>query len=71
MVGVQSGSPAADAGITAGAVITKIGGTTVTSSDTLGTAIKAHRPGDRVSVPWTTQGGASHTATVILGAINP
>jgi len=71
VVGVQSGSPAADAGITAGAVITKIGGTTVTSSDTLGTAIKAHRPGDRVSVTWTTQGGASHTATVILGAINP
>ena len=71
VVGVQSGSPAASAGISAGSVITKIGGTTVTSSNSLGAAIKSHRPGDRVSVTWTTQAGATHTATVTLGGVNP
>jgi len=71
IVGVQSGSPAAAAGITAGSVITRVGGTNITSAGTLGTAIKSHRPGDMVSVAWTTQGGATHTATMTLGAINP
>jgi len=71
VVGVQTGSPAASAGLTAGSVITKIGGTTVTSSDSLGTAIRSHHPGDRVSVSWTTQAGASRSATVTLGGVNP
>jgi len=71
VVGVQSGSPAASAGLTAGSVITKIGGTTVTSSDSLGTAIRSHRPGDRVSVSWTTQAGTTRSATVTLGGVNP
>ena len=71
VVGVQSGSPAASAGLTTGSVITKIGGTTVTSSDSLGNAIRAHRPGDRVSLSWTTQAGTSRTATVTLGGVNP
>jgi S1-C subfamily serine protease len=71
VVGVQSDSPAASAGITAGSVITGIGGTAVTSSATLGTAIKAHRPGDTVSVRWTTQGGTTRTANVTLGGVNP
>ena len=71
VISVQSDSPAAVAGITAGSVITNIGGAAVTSSDTLGAAIKAHRPGDRVSIAWTSAGGASRTATVTLGAINP
>ncbi len=71
VVGVQSGSPAASAGLTTGSVITKIGGTTVTSSDSLGTAIRSHHPGDRVSVSWTTQAGASRSATVTLGGVNP
>ncbi len=72
IVGVQSGSPAAAAGITAGSVITKVGGTNITSAAALGTAVKSHKPGDRVSVTWTTQGGgATRTATVTLGATNP
>ena len=71
VVGVQSGSPAASAGLTAGSVITKIGGITVTSSDSLGTAIRSHRPGDRVSVSWTTQAGTTRSATVTLGGVNP
>lgn len=71
VVGVQSGSPADAAGITAGSVITRIGGTSVDSSDSLGNAIKAHSPGERVSVSWISADGGSRSATVTLGAINP
>jgi len=65
-----SGTPAASAGITRGSVITKVGGSSVTSADTLGTAVKSHKPGDRVSVAWVNTSG-SHTATVTLGGVNP
>ena len=67
---VQSGSPAAAAGIAAGSIINKIGSTTITSSDSLGNAIRAHKPGDRVTVTWSDSSG-SHTATVTLAGINP
>jgi S1-C subfamily serine protease len=70
VVGVQSGSPAASAGITRNSVITSIGGTAVTSADDLGTAIRSHRAGDIVSVTWVTASG-SHTANVTLGGVNP
>ena len=66
----QSGTPAASAGIARGSVITKVGGSAVTSSDTLGTAVKSHQPGDRVSVTWVDQSG-THTATVTLAGVNP
>jgi len=65
-----SGTPAASAGITRGSVITKVGGSSVTSADTLGTAVKSHKPGDRVSVTWVNTSG-SHTAIVTLGGVNP
>lgn len=71
VVGVQSGSPAAKAGIGAGSVITKIAGTSVASADELGTAIKSHQAGERVSVSWTMQDGTQRTADVTLGAVNP
>jgi S1-C subfamily serine protease len=64
------GSPAADAGIPRYAVITSVGGTAVTSADSLGPAIKSHQPGDKVSVTWVTPSG-SHTATVTLAGVNP
>src|SRR5438105_4744075 len=67
---VSSGSPADNAGITRNSVITKIGGSTVTSSDTLGNAIRSHKAGDDVSVIWVNQGG-THTATVMLAGVNP
>jgi len=67
---VSSGSPADNAGITRNSVITKIGGSTVTSSDTLGNAIRSHKAGDDVSVTWVNQGG-THTATVTLAGVNP
>jgi S1-C subfamily serine protease len=70
IVGVQPGSPAEAAGITQGSAITKVGSATVTSTDTLGSAVKAHKPGEKVSVTWVNKTG-THTASVSLGAINP
>ena len=67
---VQPGSGAESAGIARNSVITKVGGASVTSSDTLGTAIRSHRPGDSVSVTWVNRGG-THTATVTLAGVNP
>lgn len=70
VVAVVSGSPAQSAGITRSSVITNVGGSAVTSSDTLGTAIKSHQPGEKVSVTWVNQSG-THTATVTLAGVNP
>jgi S1-C subfamily serine protease len=70
VIGVPSGSPAASAGITRNSVITKLGGTAITTSDSLGTAIRSHKQGDSVSVTWVNTSG-SHTATVTLGGVNP
>ena len=67
---VVSGSPAAAAGITANSVITTVAGTAVTGTDSLGTAIRAHKPGERVSFTWVNRGG-THTATLTLGGVNP
>jgi S1-C subfamily serine protease len=70
VVSVQSGSPAAGAGIARYSVITSVGGSAVTSIDTLGTAIRSHKPGERVSVTWVNTSGA-HTATLTLSGVNP
>ena len=70
VAGLQPGSPAAAAGITTGSVITNLGGQAVTSSATLGAAIRSHQPGDRVSVSWVNSSG-DHSATVTLGGVNP
>jgi S1-C subfamily serine protease len=70
VVTVQAGSPAESAGITVGSVITKVGGATITSSASLGTAIRSHKSGERVSVTWTDQRG-SHTTTLTLAGVNP
>jgi S1-C subfamily serine protease len=67
---VVSGSPAAAAGITRNSVITAVGGVTVTGIDSLGAAIRAHKPGEQVSVTWVNQGG-THTATLTLAGVNP
>jgi S1-C subfamily serine protease len=66
VVGVESGSPAASAGIVAGDVITSVGGSQVTSPATLQTAILAHKPGDTVKVTWVDAAGQQHSATVKL-----
>ena len=70
VVTVQPGSPAESAGITVGSIITKVGGTTIASSAALGTAIRSHKSGDRVSVTWTDDRG-THTTTLTLAGVNP
>jgi S1-C subfamily serine protease len=70
VVTVQSGSPAEAAGITTNSVITKVGSSKITNSDTLGTAIKSHKPGEQVSVTWVDQNG-THAGTLTLNGVNP
>lgn len=68
IVQVEQGTPAADTGLTAGDVITRVGTTTITSADKLTSTLKNHRPGDKVTVGWTDQSGQQHTTSVTLGA---
>jgi S1-C subfamily serine protease len=67
---VQQDSPADNGGITRDSVITKVGGSAVTSADTLGTAIRSHQAGDTVSVTFVNTSG-SHTVSVSLAGVNP
>jgi len=66
LAGVQSGTPAARAGLAAGDTITSFDSKAVDSSATLRSLIKKHHPGDKVSVGWTDSGGKKHTTTVQL-----
>ncbi|MFC7497165.1 MULTISPECIES: S1C family serine protease [unclassified Nocardioides] len=65
---VEAGGAAADAGIEAGALITGIGDTAITSYDVLRTALAAYEPGDEITLRWTDTAGASHEATAELGS---
>ena len=68
VAGVVGGSAAEKAGITAGSTITAVGGTAISSSTDLTTALSERDPGDRVSVTWTDASGNTHTAPVTLGS---
>jgi len=65
VVQVVPGTPAAKAGITRLSAITAIGGTKITTADSLGPAIHTHRPGEQIRVTWVNSTG-THTATVSL-----
>jgi S1-C subfamily serine protease len=52
---------------TGGDVITKVGGTTITSADQLRSVIDGKRPGDRITITYV-RNGASKTVQVTLGA---
>jgi S1-C subfamily serine protease len=66
---VQSGSPAAQAGLQSGEVITKFAGTTITSSDDLLSALADQKPGNSVQVTVQTQSGSTQTVTVRLSEL--
>jgi S1-C subfamily serine protease len=68
VAGVVPGSPAEQAGIQQGDVITAVNGHAVASIDELHTALTSHKPGDTVSITWTDQNGQNHTASVRLGS---
>jgi membrane-associated protease RseP (regulator of RpoE activity) len=63
---VRAGSPAADAGLKAGDVVTKIDDKTVADDDDLIRAIRAHKPGEEVTVTYT-RDGSSAQVKVTLG----
>jgi len=67
VVSVRSATPAAKAGLHAGDVITSLGGTRISSSDDLRSAINARKPGDHVSVTFL-RNGARHTVSLTLGS---
>ncbi|HUY74045.1 MAG TPA: trypsin-like peptidase domain-containing protein [Candidatus Dormibacteraeota bacterium] len=66
---VVPGGAAAVAGIGRLSVITKVGSSTISTIDDLGTAVRSHRPGEKVSVTWVDQSG-THSTTVTLGGVN-
>jgi len=66
VTGVESGSPAAQIGITANSLITEIDGTAISSSSDLTPAIQGHKPGEKIKVTWTAPDGSTHTATATL-----
>ena len=66
LVEVRSGSPAAEAGLRQGDVVTEIDGEPVESSDDLRRVVESHRPGDELELTYE-RDGESATATVTLG----
>jgi S1-C subfamily serine protease len=64
---VEPGSPAADAGLRAGDVITTADRTSIGSAADLQAVIGRHKPGDRISLSWRPGGqGQARTETVTL-----
>jgi S1-C subfamily serine protease len=67
VLGVLPDGPSASAGMTAGDVITAVGGQAVASAADLNAALGGHSPGQHVTVTWTDAIGGVHSATVTLG----
>jgi putative serine protease PepD len=63
--GVTSGGPAQKAGLKAGDIIVEIAGTKITDSDSLIATVRAHKPGEKVSVVYE-RGGKRQTVSVQL-----
>jgi S1-C subfamily serine protease len=66
VVGTICGSPAADAGVSAGSVITAVNGQAIGAPQTVHNALAKFRPGDTVSLTWVTPSGQRKTADVTL-----
>jgi S1-C subfamily serine protease len=66
VAGVLRGSPAEAGGLSAGDVITSIGGRPIDSSDAVTAAILTKKPGTRVTIEHTDRFGATHVTTVTL-----
>jgi putative serine protease PepD len=62
---VTNGSPAQNAGLKPGDVITRVDNHLITSSNSLVAIVRSYRPGDTVTVTYT-RGGSSHTVRVTL-----
>ena len=62
---VSAGGPAAKAGLGAGDVITRIGTTPITTTESLIATVRTHQPGERVQVTYQ-RGGTTRTVTATL-----
>jgi S1-C subfamily serine protease len=71
VIGTICGSPAATAGLTAGSVITGLGGQPVGSPQSLATIMAKLHPGDTVSVTWVSPSGQRKTGNLALTAGPP
>ena len=60
------GTPAANAGLSAGDVITSVDGHSISSPSALQAALEQHHPGDNVTIGWTSQAGQAQSGTVTL-----
>ena len=69
--GTICGSPAAQSGLTGGAVITAINGQSVGSPDQLSVVLAPFRPGDTISVTWVSPAGQRTTSSIRLAAGPP
>jgi putative serine protease PepD len=63
---VNDGTPAEDAGLEQGDVITKLDDTTIASGDDVSSVIDDKKPGDKMTVTYV-RDGDTHTVTVTLG----
>jgi S1-C subfamily serine protease len=68
---VQSGSPAADAGLRQGDEIISLGGKNVSSISDLTSVLAPYHPNDKVDVSWVDSSGNHHTANVTLSSAPP
>jgi S1-C subfamily serine protease len=68
VAGVLSGSPAAQAGLTAGDVIVSVDGKTVDSPATLSTLLGSYQPGVKVQIGWIDTSGTQQSTTVQLAS---
>jgi S1-C subfamily serine protease len=66
VAGVVTSSPAQEAGLSQGDVITSVNSTTVGSADALTSALEPFHPGNKVTIGWTDSSGNSQHATVQL-----
>ena len=66
--GTLSGSPAANAGLSAGDTITSVGGQSVATAQDIAHVLVKYHPGDSISIGWVDQSGQSQTTTVTLAS---
>lgn len=68
VAGVAAGSPAAQAGLSSGAVVTKIDDQIIDGPEALAAAVRSKAPGDQVSLTYRDDSGETRTTQVTLGA---
>jgi S1-C subfamily serine protease len=71
VIGTICGGPAADAGMTAGSVITAVNGQAIGSPDSLTSTVSRYHPGEVIAVTWVSPSGQRSTSNLTLTAGPP